>query len=138
MTDALRKEFGQKLIDTINQSRHSESFKACAFMYQGFKVIVPLLRKDEEPYVKLQGVNGGVYKVKMDTDKPLGCCQILNHYLGTQLKAIHDRHEKKCVEGRIDMRHAWEEIEKGNPYVKQIELLRTEIAEMEKELELSA
>lgn len=138
MTDASRKEFGSNLIDAINTSRHSEKFKPIAFKYQGFRVIVPSLKKDEAPYVKLQGVNGGNYKVKMDTDKPLGCCQILNHYLGTQLKMIRDRHEKQCTEGRINMRHAQEEIKKGNNYVKQIEALRMEIEKMEKELELSA
>lgn len=138
MTDASRKEFGSNLIDAINTSRHSEKFKPIAFKYQGFRVIVPSLKKDEAPYVKLQGVNGGNYKVKMDTDKPLGCCQILNHYLGAQLKMIRDRHEKQCTEGRINMRHAQEELKKGNIYVKQIEALRMEIEKMEKELELSA
>ena len=135
MTDTSRKEFGSSLIEAISRSRHSETFRPVTFKYQGFRVIVPSLKKDEDPYVKLQGVNGGNYKVKMDTDKPLGCCQILNHYLGTQLKMIRDRHEKQCVDGRTNMRHALEEIKKGNTYIKQIEALRMEIEKMEKEIE---
>ena len=33
------------------------------------------------------------------------------------------------------MRHALEEIKKGNTYIKQIEALRMEIEKMEKEIE---
>lgn len=80
--------------------------------------------------------NGGAYYVKMETDKPIGCCQILNHYLGVQLEKIRDRHERKSLADRQNIRHAWEELGKGNPYESRLEELREELSLLEEELGL--
>ena len=136
MTDAMRKEIGAAILDAINQSRRDMEAPKDTFQYQGFRIRIPTLRADEEPYVKLYGNHGGSYRVKMDTDKPVGCCQILNHYLGTQLEKIKERHEKKCMIGRQTIRHIWSEIEKGNPHIRRLEVLREELDQLEKELNL--
>lgn len=136
MTDAMRKEIGASILDAINRSRRDMEAPKDTFQYQGFQIRIPALKADEEPYVKLYGNHGGSYRVKMETDKPVGCCQILNHYLGTQLEKIKERHEKKCMIGRQTMRHIWSEIEKGNPHIRRLEALREELDQLEKELNL--
>lgn len=137
MTDLSRKEIGAAILKAIKQSQGGQDTSKVSFVYQGFRISIPTLKQNEDPYVKLSGNHGGSYKVKMDTNKPVGCCAILNNYLGTQLEKIKERHEKKCMIGRQTMRHIWEEIEKGNPHIKRLEELRKELEQLEKELELN-
>ncbi|MGN1140165.1 MAG: helicase-related protein [Oliverpabstia sp.] len=137
MTDQERKDFGERILNAIRLSKKGQTI-AESFLYQGFKVIIPANRTEQDSYIKIRGVNGGTYTVKINTDKPLGVCQILNHYLGTRLSRIRDRQEQSCMTGRQNIRHAWEEIEKGNPYIRRLEELRNELERLEKELELSA
>lgn len=136
MTDHERREFGSKLLDRISRSLAEEDVSKDILEYQGFTILVPPFTPGEEPYVKLCGVNGGAYRVKMDTDKPLGCCQILNHYLSVQLEKIRDRHEKRNMENRQNIRHAWDEIKRGNPYICHVERLQEELTRLERELSL--
>lgn len=133
MTDQERKDFGTSLLNAIQTSR--EGGKPKNLVYQGFTVVIPELKAGEEVFVRLRSPGGGIYRVKMDTDKSLGCCQILNYYLGTQLARIKERHEKQCMTGRQNMRHAWSEIEKGNPYIRKIEELREKLQVMGQEME---
>lgn len=137
MTDPARKELGTAILHALQCSKQGQDESKIIFLYQGFQIRIPPLKADEDPYVKLCGSHGGSYKVKMDTDKPLGCCRILNHYLGTQLEKIKERHEKRCMIGRQTMRHIWEEVETGNPYIQRLEALREELEQLEKELELN-
>ena len=137
MTDPARKEIGTAILNAIRRSKQGQNVSKEMFGYQGFQVRIPALKPDQEPYVKLCGPSGGSYRVKMDTDKPVGCCRILNNYLGTQLEKIKERHEKKCMIGRQTMRHIWAEMEKGNPHIKRLEELREELEQLEKEMDLN-
>ena len=136
MTDGERKLFGISLLGLVRRSLDGEDVSKVLMNYQGFKIQVPVIKPDEEPYVKLCGVNGGVYRVKMETDKPLGCCQILNNYLGAQLEKIRDRHEKKNMSDRQNLAHAWDELKKGNPYLRRTEELQEKLALLEQELSI--
>jgi len=138
MTDPARKELGTAILNAIQRSKQGQNVSKEHFVYQGFQIRIPVLKPDGESYVKLCGSSGGAYKVKMDTDKPVGCCRILNHYLGTQLEKIKERHEEKCMTGRQTMRQIWAEMEKGNPHMKRLEELREELEQLEKDLEMDA
>lgn len=128
-----RQVLGQQILDGIASARKNGN--GASYRYQGFPIIVPLYNGDEKPYVRIKSNGTGSYKVAMETDTPLGCCKVLDYYLGHSLPRIKERHENKCDELAKELRHANIEILKGNGYVKKIYTLTERLKKLEEELE---
>lgn len=127
-----RKAFGEELIDAINGNALRESERVFD-VYQGFSVILPANMFSDRRFVFIQSRNGGKYYLEMKKDKPLSCSKsidyLLDHLCDREiiLLAQIKETEKNCESAEADIEH-------GNPYQSEIELLTKELEEIDQKL----
>ncbi len=128
-----RMAFGEELLLALNEI-YLEGTERLFDNYQGFDVCLPVNTGCQTPHVYIKSPNGGKYYLEMDTDKPLGCAMRIDHLLEnladrvTAFNERIERAEKNCA-------NALEEIEKGNIYGKEVELLERELESIDRLLE---
>ncbi len=127
-----RAAFGEELLEAVlDNELYGE--ERIFDTYQGFSVCLPAGMDLKHPYVVLRSQNGASYRVEMGTDKPLGCAMRVDHLLdglGQRVQSIEEQLEntrKRQLEAEID-------LEKGNPYVLQVEELEQELCEIDRRL----
>lgn len=127
-----RISFGEELLEALKNNKMNDKERLFD-EYQGFSVILPANMMSDKPYVYIRRKNGGNYYVDMDTDKPIGCSQKIDHlfaHFNERIKSLEKQRatvEKQSVEAAND-------IEKGNSYEYQLEKLAAELSEIDEEL----
>lgn len=129
-----RSAFGEELLEAIldNEMQKSERLFDT---YQGFSVYLPAGMDLKRPFVYVRSENGGVYRLEMETEKPLGCAMRIDHLLEglcERVVGISDQIETN----RKRRREAELDLEKGNPYVEEVEKLEEELASIDEKLSL--
>lgn len=127
-----RAAFGEELLEAVLDN---ELFgeKRLFDTYQGFSIYLPAGMDLKHPYVFVCSKNGGSYRVEMETDKPLGCAMRIDHLLDglparvESIKEQMENNRRRKLEAEFD-------LEKGNPYVAQIEELEKELSEIDRRL----
>lgn len=75
-----RRAFGEELLGAIADNRYLERERQFD-QYQGFDVLLPSMMSPDKPYIYLRGREGTKYYLEMQTDKPMGCSQRIDHFL---------------------------------------------------------
>lgn len=129
----LREEFGNKLLAALGQNVMLDENQRFELDYQGFQVVLPKHMKADLPYVLLIRQGGGLYKIKMDTDKPLGCAKKLDHIL-EHLRDTKKEQEETLQSLEEQREKARKELDEGNIYDGQVARLANRLAEIDKAL----
>ena len=127
-----REAFGKELLEALagNLDRKKEQVFD---WYQGFEVVLPERMEAEHPFVLLRCPEGGSFRVRMNTDRPLGCCMRLDHVL-EGLTARAEETETACRVLAQKMQKAREELDKGNVYEARIIQLTRELEELDEQI----
>jgi seryl-tRNA synthetase len=89
---------------------------------------------EDKPYVNVRREPASTsYYVSMDTNKPMGCSMRIDHLLD-MLQERASSIAEQIQEAKKQAELAEEDINKGNPYQKQVEDLAIELAEIDYEL----
>lgn len=124
-----RYAFGQELLEAI-AGNHLYEIERIFDSYQGFNIVLPANMMREKPYVYVTHAGGGKYYVEMDGDKPLGCAMRIDHLLDelpNKVKAF----ENQISEAQKQKAEAEADIDKGNPYQDDVELLIEELEDID-------
>lgn len=132
-----RLAFGEELLDALKSNALTGNEQVFD-VYQGFRVILPGDMYPDKRYVYVESDNGGKYRCDIDEDKTfMGCSRTIDYLLeglkkrAERLEISANLEKKKVDEARL-------ELEKDNPYVKEVEALKNLLAEIDKELEETA
>ena len=127
-----RLAFGEDLLEALKDNAYRESERVFD-TYQGFTVILPKGMDEQSPYVNVCSPNGGAYPVDMATDKPMGCSMRLDRLfdnLPKRAKALR----QAISETRRQRDTAIEDINKGNKYENEVDLLTEKLREIDEQL----
>ncbi len=130
ISNAERISFGEELrwaiLDNVSASdeRYFDS-------YQGFKIFLPANMNSEKPYFILKGK--GKYVVFADCDKPMGYSRKIDYFLDHFSDYIKN-HENKIKNAEKRRAEAIADFEQGNTYFSEADILRTELEEIDREL----
>lgn len=127
-----RTAFGEELLLALQDNNDRDEDRVFT-EFHGFTVILPKRMNREKPYVVIKGVTENLYRVKIDTDKALGCCMKIEYALN-RLPDVLKRHEDDLQSLETQRNQARNDIEQGNIYDEQVLALQTELDEIDKEL----
>lgn len=130
-----RETFGKRLLQEVAANIMKPEEKMFE-VYQGFNIVLPPNMSERYPYVIMRRENGGSYSVKMDGNKPLGCSRRLDHVL-EQLPKRKETHEEDYWICQKNYQDAKADIQRGNPYRKQLEEATYELHQIDEELNAS-
>lgn len=125
-----RLSFGEELLDAI-KGNHMKNTERLFDNYQGFDIYLPASMDCEKPHIYIRSSNGGVYHLEMETDKPLGCAMRIDHlleHLPDKVKAF----EEQIHQAKQQRAEALADIENGNKYQTEVDLLEEELAEIDR------
>ena len=127
-----RRAFGEELLSALHENGYQtgERLFDC---YQEFQVILPAMMAPKDPYVYLKGKEEAKYYLEMKTEKPSGCCQIMDHFLGG-LQALSDQYAAQAEDLRVQQEQAQERLLHGNTGTAEVERLEKELNEIDKEM----
>lgn len=101
--------------------------------YACFRVMLPAEMVEEYPYVWLTSDNGGKYMVELKRDEKHGHFDRVEKVvtqLGSRAKKLREQIEETVQRAR----HAQQDLDKGNPYEKRVEVLKAKLDEIDKKL----
>lgn len=127
-----RLSFGEELIEALF-GNHMRPEDRLFDNYQGFDVFLPAGMKRECPYVLLKSMNGGNYKVEVDSDKPIGCSRRIDYmldHLPDRIAAL--RSNKRAAIKRME--EADINLSKGNPHQEAVDTLAAELEDIDRQL----
>lgn len=127
-----RMAFGEELIDAIKQNHLSERERFFD-SYQGFDIYLPANMDREKPHIYVRSINGGFYRLEMETDKALGCTMKIDRLLERLPKRI-ESYENQIKRAEKERDDAVCDMEKGNLYEKEVERLEKELDRIDKQL----
>ena len=89
----------------------------------------------EKRYILIRNNNGSEYRCEMEADKtPLGCSKSID-YLLEHLNERADRFRKNAEIAKKQKIEAQADLEKDNPYLREIEIISSELSEIDRQLE---
>lgn len=127
-----RMTFGEELITALKDNLMAPRERVFSD-YQGFSVMLPASMSEDECYVYICSKNGGKYYLKMDTEKPLGCCKRID-YLLDKLPDFKASLEEELERSRVKTVQALQDLEKGNEYYTVIDKLTERLSEIDKQI----
>lgn len=128
-----RLSFGEELLWALSSNIRKEKERIFS-EYQGATVVLPKHMDPNRKYVFLKFASGNQYSVSMETDKPMGCCQRLDHCLEGLPKRL-EHHEQYLSELFAQERSAKEDLLTGNRFDAEVQVLREKLKEMDELLE---
>lgn len=127
-----RVAFGEELLEAL-QENHKLSEERLFDTYQGVDVCLPAGMDREHPYVYLRTANGGLYHLKMETDKPLGCAMRIDRFLEELSQRVTALWESiRNVRHQRDV--ALADLEQGNAYQQEVDRLEAELDAIDHQL----
>lgn len=132
VSNAERMTFGEELITALKDNLMAPRERVFS-EYQGFTVMLPASMSEDECYVYICSKNGGKYYLKMDTEKPLGCCKRID-YLLDKLPDFKASLEEELERSHIKTVQALQDLEKGNEYYTVIDKLTERLSEIDKQI----
>ena len=129
---AERVAFGEELIEALNDNALRDEERVFDD-YQGFSVILPANMFFDRPFIFVMSGNGGKYRLEMKKDKPLGCSRSIDHLLDRLVDREADI-LTQIKETEKNLENAEADIENGNQYQSEIELLTLELEELDRRL----
>ena len=103
--------------------------------YQGFDIYLPANMEAEKRYILIKRNDNSEYRCEIEADKtPLGCSKSIDYLLG-HLNERAERFRHNAETARKQQTEAQADLEKGNPYLKQIEAISCELSEIDRSLE---
>ena len=127
-----RHAFGEELLEALRNNHLCETERVFD-RYQGFDIILPANMLCEKPYVFVTRKGGGKYYVEMDGDKVLGCAMRIDHLL-EDLPKRAQTFEKEIAEAEQQRAEAQANLNEGNMYQKQVEVLTLELGSIDEQL----
>lgn len=127
-----RMAFGEELIYALKGNSYKES-QNIFDEYQGFEVILPSGMNVEHPFIYLKSVNGGMYYLEMDYEKPLGCCRRIDILL-SRLEERAQTQKAELSRMRKQLKDSKSELALGNTYPDKIDELERELEEIDKKI----
>lgn len=121
--------FGEELILALAHNVMQDKERIFS-EYQGAEVVLPKHMRPEKRYVLLKFKGSNQYSVNMDTEKPLGCCQRLDHCLEGLLKR-QEYHETQLVALLDQEKSAKEELRLGNSYDLEVQRMVDQLKEID-------
>jgi len=129
-----RTAFGEELLAAIadnNLYPEERLFDS----YQGFDIYLPSNMDPEFRHILIKSVNDGIYRCDIDKDKtPMGCSKAIDYIL-EHLDARAAKLRQDVVVAKKQKRESEEDLDKGNPYLEEIEIITGELSEIDRELE---
>lgn len=127
-----RVAFGEELLDALRENG-GQTEERLFDTYQGFDVCLPAGMDQEHPYVYLRTVNGGVYHLEMETDKPLGCAMRIDHLLESLTDRVSSLWDKmrQTQQRRVE---ALADLEQGNVYQQEVDRLEEALDALDRQL----
>lgn len=103
--------------------------------YRGFDIYLPADMEAEHRYILVKSCNGSVYRCEMDADrKALGCSKSVD-YLLEHLDERANRFRQNAETAKKQRQEAREDLDKENPYLKEIERISCELSAIDRQLE---
>ena len=129
-----REAFGEELLNALGRN-HMTVRDRKYDTYMGFEIIFPKDMDREEPFIYIRRPGSGVkYSIKMKDKDPIGATRSLDGtLLGIAKRA--ETVQKLLADLRNQRAETEAEFSKGNPHDTEVELLRHQIAEIDKQLE---
>ena len=124
-----RRAFGEELLSALHENSY-QTVERLFDCYQEFQVILPAMMAPEDPHVYLKGREGAKYHLEMKTDKPSGCCQIIDHFLGG-LQTLSNQYAAQAEDLRVQQEQAQERLRQGNTGDGDVERLQKELKEID-------
>jgi len=131
-----RISFGEELLEALESSFHNPEERIFD-IYQGFNIYLPANMDKEDRYIIVRR-NTNEYRCEMEADKtPLGCSKSID-YLLEHLKDRADRFRMNAETAQRQRTEAIADLEKGNPYLKETEVITKELEQIDVLLEEAA
>ncbi len=126
--------FGEELLEALKENVMFECDRVFD-KYQGFEIVLPKLMTEEHPFVIARSSNGGSYICDVDEDKtPLGCSKTIDYVL-EHLGSRADKYRADIEIEENNLSEAKKDLSFENPYLEEIDRLKTELAVIDKLLE---
>lgn len=126
--------FGEELISALNGNVMNDSERVFD-VYQSFTIVLPSYMKVDNRHVIIKSNNGGSYMCEIDEEKtPMGCSKALD-YLLDHLDERSDMLVHSAENAQKQINEAKEELDKGNPYIQEIDSLKEELSMIDMEIE---
>lgn len=127
-----RLSFGEVLLDALRENQSMAQERLFEELH-GFRVLLPANMRQEQPRVLLQGVTSNRYEVDMADARASGCIQRIEHLL-LHLDDRINRVMEADSRVRSELRHAREELRRGNPYTREASTLQEKLLDIDQEL----
>jgi len=124
--------FGEELLEALKDNVMKEKERIFSD-YQGFDVILPARMEFDKPYVIVKRTGSNQYRVSMKETKTMGCCQRLDHCL-EHLPDVLEKHKEKLRDLNVQKNNAKRNLEIGNMYDDEVELLADKLAAIDEKL----
>jgi len=126
--------FGEELLDAISSNVNMNEERLFD-VYCGFEVYLPAGMESDYRYILIKSSNSGSYRCDIEPDKtPLGCSKSID-YLLEHLGERAARLEANANSARQQKSEALSDLNKGNPYLAQVETITAELLKIDTELE---
>lgn len=124
--------FGEELLEALRDNV-MRTYERIFDTYQGFDVVLPVNMLSEKPYIYLRSENGGNYHVDMKDTTDYGCSKRLDYFLD-HLNDFEADCDKGIEQALKQLEEAKEEFLAGNPYREEVEKLKDELSEIDKQI----
>ena len=125
-----RISFGEELILALKENNMKETERFFD-SYQSFDIYLPANMDREKPHIYVRSLNGGSYRVEMETEKPLGCTMRIDRLLEGLEKRV-EAYENRIKNAEKQKEAAILDLEMGNRYQAEVELLEIRLGEIDK------
>jgi len=134
ISNAERISFGKELLEELSSDKLRRT-EVVFDTYQGFRVILPANIDPHKAYIMLRSSdNSNTYEVDMDKVKPIGCSKRIDYLLDHLDKKVDE-----CMTQLQDLNRqrikSLTDIESGNEYDHEVELLTRKLMSIDKSLE---
>ena len=129
--------FGEELLEALSDNVECADERYFD-EYQGFFVFLPANMHAEERYILIKGYGGNEYRLDIEEDKtPLGCSKSIDYIL-EHLNDRADRFRKNAETAIKQKVEAQKDLDNDNQYLKEVEMITAELAEIDRQLEEAA
>lgn len=127
-----REMFGEELLYALENNVMLDKERLFE-VYQEFDVMLPKHMKAEKPFIMLKRKDSNVYSIKMDGDKPLGCCMRIDYFLD-HLEDTIKEHETALEDLYKQKNNAELSLANGNEFALEVDRLTAKLAEIDERL----